>query len=440
MISEHWKIDPSLIKKANLNNIKGYKKDEGIALISIKNKELMPDWCNDKIKIFLSGYSPIKGKADCVVNKDGGDIVFLDIKKEGVLINNFDRLIDYVIYENYFEQKQPFFSKLPFKYTAIPVKLRVCLFNMLLKLKEDPGWPNWPAEKSVEAMRYMFIKALNLKLKKEIPYVSFWPGYKFAFSVTHDCDTESSFDNIEGIRKIERKHGIKSSWNILSNRYRLDSKKIKILKKLKNEGCEIGLHGYNHDNRTPFLKTKEIECRIAEASKIIKDFEIKGFRSPSFLRNKKFLDILSKHFCYDSSTCDTDLYSPVAMRSGTCTVFPFFINSMVEIPTTLPSDWRMIRLLGKSKNQMFNIWKEKIDFIEKAGGCAVMLTHPDTHIFGDEKYFDVYDRILKYATKKESVWNALPYEIADWWVERRNSKIKNNKIIGSKRASVEKIV
>jgi len=439
MISEHWKIDSSLIKKANLNNIKGYKKDEGIALISVKNKELVPDWCNDKIKIFLSGCSFLKGDADCVVNRDGEDIVFLDINREGISVNNFDRLIDYVIYENYFEQKQPFFSKLPFKYTAMPVKLRVFLFNMLLKLKKDPGWPNWPAEKSVEAMRYMFVKALNLKLKKEIPYISFWPGHKFTFSVTHDCDTSTSFDNIESIREIERRHGINSSWNILSDRYKLDLRKIKKLKKLKKEGCEIGLHGYNHDNRTPFLKTKEIEYRISKASRMIKDFEIKGFRSPSFLRNRKFLDILSKHFHYDSSTCDTDLYSPVGMRSGACTIFPFFINNMVEIPSTLPSDWRLIRL-GKNKNQIFNIWKEKVDFIEKAGGCAVMLTHPDNHIFGDEKYFDVYDRSLAYVTRKNSVWNALPYEIADWWVERRNSKIMNNKIIGSKRASVEKIV
>jgi len=432
MIAEHWKIDPLLIKKENLLNIRGYKENKGIVSVSIKNKELVPDWCHDKVKIFLEGYSPCKGDSDCVINKNEEEITFLSINHDSILINNFDKIIDYIIHENYFEQKQPFFSKLPFSYTHIPPRLRVPLFNILLSFKKDPKFPHFPIEKSVELMRYIYIKALSIKSKKDIPYISFWPKGKFAFSITHDCDTKSSFDNIEKIREIEKKYEMKSSWYILSNRYKIDLKKIK---KLKKEGCEIGLHGYNHDTKLPFLKTEEIKHRISKASNLINSFKIKGFRSPCLLKNKRFLDIISNYFDYDSSTSDTDIRSVTAMRSGTCTVFPFFINKMVEIPITLAQDYRLIRL-GKTKSQIFNIWREKIDFIEKINGSAVMLIHPDTHIFGSEKYLSVYDRILKYASKKNNVWNSLPCEIAKWWRERNNSKIKNNKIIGSKNAMI----
>lgn len=435
MISEHWKIAPLILKKANLKTIKGYKKDKGIAEITIRNNDLLPGWCNKKINLFLEGYSELKGDSDCVVEKGGKESVFLSIDKEKILVNNFDRIVDFIIHEKYYEQKQPFFSKFPVKYTAVPVKLRVALFKVFLKFMKDPKWPNWPIESSVEVIRHLYIKAIRIKTGKPVPYISFWPGHKSAFCVTHDCDTASSFTNIEKMREIEKAHGIKSSWNILSHKYAIDTKKIK---SLKEEGCEIGLHGYNHDNTLPFLKSGEIRNRISKAREIINKFGIDGFRSPSLLRNERLLNLLSDYFSYDSSTCDTDIFSPVAMRSGVCTVFPFFINNMVEIPITIPQDWRLIRL-KKNKNQIFDIWKLKIDFIRKVDGCAVLLTHPDTHIFGNDEYLGVYDRILKYATKRDDVWKALPYEIANWWKERKNSGIHNNRIIGSKRASIEYI-
>jgi peptidoglycan/xylan/chitin deacetylase (PgdA/CDA1 family) len=435
MIAEHWKIDKELIKKANIQEIKGYRKDKGIASIEINNKELQPEWYDKRIRIFTNGYAPEKGSSDCTISKNNNDFKLLEIKNDGISINNFNNIIKDIIHENYYEQKQPFFSKSPIPYTIIPVKLRNALFNTLLRLKKDPKWPNWPIEKSVELLRYIYIKSISIKLNKNIPHIGFWPKKKFAFSVTHDCDTLSSFKNIESIRDIEKKYNINSSWNIVSNRYKIDDKTIK---QLKYQHCEIGLHGYNHDNKLAFLSRKEIKKRLSKASKIISKYNITGFRSPSLLRNKRFLDTLSEHFEYDSSTCDTDLHSPVAMRSGTCTIFPFFIRGMTEIPITMPQDYRLMRM-NRTKIQIFNIWKEKIDFIEKAGGCATLLTHPDSHIFGSDKYLDVYDKILKYVDKKNSVWKALPNEISTWWKDRNKAELKGKKIIGLKKAGIEVI-
>ncbi len=434
MISNHWKIERGLEKEANVRNSPNFRNRKGIVTINIKNKRLIPEWAESKTKILINGYAEERKDSECVIESGEGDFNFLNIGKDSIIINNFDKIIENLVYEQYYKIKRPFYTRLPFDYTRIPVPLRNFLFNALLTFKRDPKWPNWPVEKSVELIRYLYIKSISIKLKKKVPYVSFWPQKKkFAVVITHDCDTESSFKNIDKIRDIEKRYGMLSCWNILSNKYKIDKN---ALKRLKNEGCEIGLHGYNHDNRLPFLKKEKIIGRINSASSLIKEFSIRGFRSPSLLRNKKFLELLSNYFAYDSSTCDTDLLSPVAIRSGTCTVFPFFINNMVEIPITLPQDYRLIRL-NKTKNEIFDIWKGKIDFLRKVNGTAVLLTHPDSHIFGNDKYLDVYEKTLKYMTSFEEGWHALPNEICKWWNERDRASIKKGKILNSKRAIIE---
>ena len=436
MLSNHWRIEESFVKKARINNIPKFKNKKEIVTIDIKKSDLLPEWASNKTRILVNGYAEDKRLSDCVIKSEKGDFNFLSIEKDCININNFESIINNLIYEKYYKQNPPLQSILPINYTKIPVPLRNFLFSILLKLKTDPKWPEWPVEKSVELTRYLYIKSISIVLKKKIPYASFWPdGKKFAIAVTHDCDTESSFENIDKIRDIEKKYDINSCWNILSNKYKIDRGK---LRKLKDEGCEIGLHGYNHDNKTPFLKKERIIERITSASEIMQDFGIKGFRSESLLRNKEFLELLSDYFYYDSSTCDTDIYSPVAMRSGACTVFPFFIKNMVEIPVTLPQDYRLMRL-NKTKNKIFEIWKEKIDFLIQVNGAVVLLTHPDSHIFGSDKYLDVYDRVLEYVTNFGDGWNTTPYEIAKWWVERNKIVIKKGSIINSKRATISYI-
>lgn len=433
MISCHWKIERGLEKKAKIKNIPNFKKKKELVTINIKSKYLKPEWADNKTKVLVNGYAKDRKNSECVIESEQENFNFLDIEKDNININNFDKIIGNLIYERYYRQKRPMHSKLPFDYTKVPVVIRNALFNLLVKSKPDPKWPHWPIEKSVELIRHLYIKSISIKLRKKIPYISFWPeNKKVAIVVTHDCDTESSFKNIKKIRDIEKKYGIVSSWNILSNKYKIDKS---ILKRLKKEGCEIGLHGYNHDNKLPFLKEDKITKRIDSASDLIQEFEIKGFRSPSLLRNKKFLELLSNYFSYDSSTCDTDILSPVAIRSGTCTVFPFFINNMVEIPITMPQDYRLIRL-NKTKNQIFEIWKNKINFLREVNGIAVLLTHPDSHIFGNDKYLGVYEKTLKYLTSFEDYWFTPACKIEKWWNERDKALIKKGKIINSKRASI----
>ena len=71
------------------------------------------------------------------------------------------------------------------------------------------------------------------------------------------------------------------------------------------------------------------------------------------------------------------------------------------------------------------LWKQKLDWIVKNGGMALLITHPDYMSFNgkkpasDEYPADYYKEILEYikTTYKDQYWNALPREIARFWAK-----------------------
>ena len=81
---------------------------------------------------------------------------------------------------------------------------------------------------------------------------------------------------------------------------------------------------------------------------------------------------------YDSSTFDTDPFE--AQPDGVKSVFPFWVAGIsprvgyVELPYTLPQDFTLFILL---KEKDITIWKQKLSWIAKKGGMALVITHPD---------------------------------------------------------------
>lgn len=336
------------------------------------------------------------------------------------------------------ETEKPNYSKFNFLYKLAPVKIRDMAYCILYKRKNiyiNQYLPN------VEVLRK---KALDLIRKKcrEIKYISLWEkGKDFAIALTHDCDNYSSYRNIDYIREIEKRYGFKSAWYFPSHEYRIKKEK---LRELKREGCEIGLHGFKHDVSFPFESELSMRKKLEKSLSMLKEFNLKGYRAPLLLRTNKMLTILSKYFIYDSSVHDTDFCSPYKIKSkiqksGCLSLFPYFIKKdLIELPITMIQDARMIKL-NFPKTRIFSIWKEKIDLIKKFKGMVMLLTHADSHYFGNDKYYDVYEKILGYLSKFDNTYKALPCQIAEWWKERDNSYIKNNKIIGSKRAVIEQL-
>ena len=423
MLKEFWKISEDI----SITENKEYQQVKGKGKIILNNTSLIPTWSKPSKEILINRI-PLKS------NKESN--YYLQYKNERFNLDEdyIEKLCEDLLFEHYLTKKKSFLSKIPFDYTIIPPKIRVNLFNLYLKLKKDPKFPEWPTDLTVDLLRHLYIQSIKSNKNKQVPYIWFWPNdHKVALCITHDCDSETSYTNIEKVREIERKYNFKSCWNFVPSKYPLDFKKMSELEK---EGCEVGIHDYDHTGKLAFEDEEIIKKKLSESISKFKDYKIQGFRSGLLQRNEKFLKILSEYFVYDSSVSDTDMNSPLSYRNGVCTVFPFFINKMVEIPITMPQDWRLIRMNFNDK-EMLDIWSKKIKLITEVNGIININMHPDDFISGNEKYLKVYEELLKELSTLENVWAALPREVAEWWTERANSNIKNKIIEGSERAKIK---
>ena len=83
-----------------------------------------------------------------------------------------------------------------------------------------------------------------------------------------------------------------------------------------------------------------------------------GFRSPATHRNADWMPRLG--VLYDSSFPDTDPFEPQA--GGCCSIFPFFLGDMVELPITLVQDHTMWEIL---QHPGIDLWLQKSDWISE---------------------------------------------------------------------------
>jgi len=400
------------------------KNPSGPQLVNIVlSDKIKPFWIekNENISIFFPNIYENNSNGESLVEfiVDEKKIPAVVLEKNKIIFNfDPDETVKFLMFEKYFIKSRPFFTKIPIHPHYLPGELRTTINNLLFlfkRKKEVVEFPSWPIEKSVETIRWIFLKCLELIDNKKIKVDNFWPkGKRYAIVLTHDIETGKGFKRIEMLSDIEEKYGLSSCWNFLGKHYNLDSEKIK---KLIQNGHEIGSHGFNHNGKLSFLDKKKIKKRFKQCSEIINKYHIKGFRSPFLLRTDNLFDVISKDFFYDSSIPDTEVESQVGMFNGCCTVFPFMINGMVELPLTMPQDSRLLSTGFKGKG-IVNMWMKKLEWIKSVGGLAVLNTHPEIHLSGNKKMVDVYDQFLQNISKDKKAWIANPYEVAKWWKQR----------------------
>jgi hypothetical protein len=244
----------------------------------------------------------------------------------------------------------------------------------------------------------------------ELRYIGFWPeGKRFCFVMTHDVETAEGFANIDRLAAIERERDIRSSWNIVPRRYPYPEDK---LGELAADGFEIGVHGLYHDGRL-FSSRRIFDERLPALNEAFREMNSIGFRSPATHRNAEWMSGLECR--YDSSFPDTDPFEPQA--GGSLSLFPFFLNGLLELPYTLPQDHTLFEILGESS---IDIWTRKIDWIARCGGMALAIVHPD--YMTDEKRLDCYRRLLDHVLERTDAWIAKPGDVCNWWHARHSAR------------------
>jgi len=261
-----------------------------------------------------------------------------------------------------------------------------------------PGWPGWPEGKS------------------------------FALVLTHDVEWTKGLDRIERVMELEKKYGIRSSFNLIPEReYRVSDS---LRSRIDESGFEVALHGLKHDGK--FYSSKaEFAFRAARIREYAQKWNASGFRSPFMQHRLAWLHLLGTE--YDASTFDTDPFEPEP--DGTGTVFPFWVpgpsgGGYVELPYTLAQDHTLFVIL-REKN--IDIWKRKLDWVVSRGGMALINTHPDYMCFNGAKARDEYpvsryEEFLAYARSKYEgmFWQALPRDVSRFYTTTVAERSRNS--------------
>ena len=114
---------------------------------------------------------------------------------------------------------------------------------------------------------------------------------------------------------------------------------------------------------------------------------------------------------YDSSFPDTDPFEPQA--GGCCSILPYFLEDLVELPITLVQDHTLWEIL---RQDTIDLWTTKSDWIIANGGLINLITHPD--YLDTPARLRMYEEFLVYLAAQQEGWYALPREVAAWWLTR----------------------
>lgn len=298
----------------------------------------------------------------------------------------------------------------------LPVGIRKYLQRFRLKGWDRIPFPSWPVDRTVDLL---FEKLLSLSMKAKginrIPFIWFWPeGAPGCAIVTHDVEAIAGRDFCRCLMDLDDYAGIKSSFQIVpEGRYSVPAS---FLDSIRERGFEINVHDLNHDGHL-FSNRKEFLRRAGQINRYAKEYGALGFRSGALYRNVDWFDALN--VSYDMSVPNVGHLEP--QRGGCCTVMPFFIGKILELPLTTTQDYSLFHILS---DYSIELWKHQIGLVMERHGLVSSIVHPDYVI--EKRARDTYKTLLEYLAQLRStlkIWIALPKEVDRWWRQRRQMKL-----------------
>jgi hypothetical protein len=312
-------------------------------------------------------------------------------------------------------------TKFPLSYRLIPSFIRNRAFRSqqgLSQLKEENLGP-------VEFLRTIFLASL-VKCAGPVPRIAFWRrGKTYALSVTHDVETKTGLESgALGLLEVEEPLQIRATWNIPSSRYSLSPV---ALERLLRNG-EIGAHDTKHDGRLAFLDTEAKTRRVASCMvglRSVAGQAIRGFRAPLLQHGGHLTKALANAgYEYDSSCPAWEILSPTSLRPhGVGTIFPFFIDDILEVPVSLPQDHQLLRVVEQNPESTVDLLLELSKWIKGVGGACVLLTHPE-YEFAMSQNQPEYKRLLEHFRSDPQCDIMTLREMSDWWKIRTQSRLE----------------
>jgi peptidoglycan/xylan/chitin deacetylase (PgdA/CDA1 family) len=288
-----------------------------------------------------------------------------------------------------FTETPPASSRLPVNYQRVPGRLRAAIGSAIGRWHRGRSdrwaeFPGWPLDLSADLL-------FDLSLPTQ-PY----PVSPQTVILTHDIDSPEGLQNLVArFLTVEEAAGARSTSFIVPCGWPIDHG---LTSEVIARGHEVGVHGYDHGNRTPFAADAERRRRIDAARSFAERHSCAGYRAPSLLRTRALLRDLGRRYRYDSSIPTSGGPFPVP-NNGCASARPFAIQGILELPLSMPRDGSL-RFLGYSPEEIARLWIECADLIARSGGVIVLLTHCEQRFSGSAPMFEAYRRFLDHVSSR----------------------------------------
>jgi hypothetical protein len=293
----------------------------------------------------------------------------------------------------------------------LPVAVRKHLQQLYLTGWKQRPFPHWPVDCTVEhLLERSLLQSMRSASIERVPFIWFWPGGAPSCAiVTHDIETRAGRDFCGNLMDIDDSFGIKSSFQVVpERRYEVSDD---YLKSITGRGFEVALQDLNHDgllyrNRREFLQ------RVHKINAYGRMWGAEGFRAAILYRKQEWFGDLD--FSYDMSVPNVAHLDP--QRGGCCTVMPYFIGKILELPVTATQDYTLFHIL---KDYSLDLWKRQIELIMGANGLISFIVHPDYVM--DAPAQSVYRSLLAHLVQlrdRDGLWITTPGQVNQWWRQR----------------------
>jgi len=298
----------------------------------------------------------------------------------------------------------------------LAVSLRKHLQRLWLRGWEKSAFPQWPVDRTVDRILERLL-ALSMKAHgvEQIPFIWFWPdGLKSCVILTHDVEESAGVNFCSSLMDIDDSFGLKSSFQFIpEKRYSVSPA---LLSRMRERGFEVNIHDLNHDGRL-YDDRAEFLRRAQKINQYVKEYGASGFRAGVLYRNFDWYD--AYEFSYDMSAPNVAHLDPQA--GGCCTIMPYFIGNVLELPLTTAQDYTLFNILSVYST---DLWKQQIKVITTNHGLASFNAHPDYLL--EKRAQDTYEALLAHLSELRAegeVWTPLPKEVDRWWRQRSQMKI-----------------
>jgi peptidoglycan/xylan/chitin deacetylase (PgdA/CDA1 family) len=302
-----------------------------------------------------------------------------------------------------FTDRPPASSRLPVSYQYVPGWMRALVGASVGRWNRSrsarwAAFPSWPLDLSADFVADMTDAA---------PAAA--PGAKTPVLLTHDIDSPEGLARlVSDFLPLEEPAGARSTSYVVPCAWPID---YALTDAVASRGHDLGVHGYDHSNRTAFAGAAERARRLDGASAFAERYRIAGYRAPSLLRTRALLRDLGPRYRYDSSIPTSGGLFPVP-NNGCASARPFVTEGTIELPVSMPRDGSL-RFLGYPPGEIAALWIACADAIAAARGVVVLLTHCERRFSGNAPMLAAYRTFLEYVAGSDRFAFSAPLRVVE---------------------------